>query len=780
MKNIDTKPNFDAHLSESEMKMAEKLVPLHQAKIHIAIRADFSIDDVVYQQGVICLSEHMMTFRRKRMMGKAFHHALELHLFSIVKMKTLSDYFIVILTDENEIKIYTPEGIRLARTILRDYLLSSSLIPPSRRFEFKPHDGNLFPPFNPAISPSQAFQFTYNAFCSYLDCSYQHEVVRFYHKNLTRNTGIINLNQLPIQLMETNIRLSMDLSPFFNALKYCSYIFGICCTNITHPDLFEAIAPLIEINCNLHILSIENCNIASGVGELAQAIANNPDIKISYFDLSGNPFADATPLMGVFAAYPHDVFFLDFGNCNLSSSATEMLMNAIRSNEHLWKLGYFHIPYAKINDKSAQIFKDHLRSLSQNGIHSLHSIDFGGIQSGVHHILEGLVAYPQPVDTLRINDSKIKPNSFNALISLIRNSDFLSELNISGSSLKIEQIVQIIKTIQENRSMKKFTLYIGGLKINGPNLETVLNQMKKTATIWVGLGLENNGLEVADVELLNRKLPKFTNLSKLELADNFHHLQKGIGDALAKLSELESLKYLGIKGCKSNGMETEIIPILRSLRSNTKITTLDISFNYSRQEGLEAIAELIRKNNSIKQLFIDGNRPKTIDPIIDVMDAIKLNNTILNCPIPNDDIYKAIAKKKSKERARLEYVIAQHQNDDYIKLLTNQVNNNVTSFMNLKNVPELDAMIEELTGQLAEELQSLQLTMHSANCELIGLNLPFKAETDHDQNGGTVVDVDTEAADTYGTKEAKRQVIEQVSEDVSNLQMLYTKTIKTV
>lgn len=772
MKHLDSKPSFNYHLDENEKKIMEKLVPLHQAKIHVAIRADIKIDNSVYEQGAICQSEHMIILARKKLVGKTFSTLLHIHVFEITKFSTLTDYALEIETDEHVIQIYTSDCMRLARTILRDYMLSASLIPPSQRFNFHPHNPDHFPPFTPSISPSQAFQFTYNAYCSYLDCSYQHEVVRFYHKCLTTNTGIFNLNQLPVQLMETNLRLSMDLSPFFLSLKYCPYVFGVCCTDVTRPDLFKAIAPLVETNCNLHLLSLENCNVAYGTKELAAAIANNEDIKISYFDFSGNPFADAEPICGVFSNYPTNVFFLDFGNCNLSANATELLMMSIKTNKHMWNLKYLHIPGAKITDKSAQIFREHLKNLTERGIHSLRSIDFGGIQSGVHHILEGLVSYPQPVDTLRIQDSKIKTNSFLALLTLIKNTEFLKELNINSSSLKIDQVLQIIKAITENKSMKKFTLYIGGLKLNKNALEQVLEAMGKSKKIWIGLGLENNGLDVDDVQLLTKKLAKYPNLEKLELGDNFHHSQKGIGDALAKLTELESLRYFGIKGCKSNGMESEIIPILRILRTNTKIQILDIRNNYFGENGLNALAILISKNNSIKQLFYDGARPKMPYPIFDLMDSIKTNNTLLNCPLPNDDVYKSITKNKSKERARFETVIAQKQNDIYIKIMTNQVNNNITNLLQLKLVPELDAMIEELTGQLAEDLATQTLTMHSAICELVGLNLPFKAENDHDERGGQTIEVQNQSAEAYGTDSAKKQVIEQVGEDMSNLMTL--------
>ena len=298
------KPTFDYHLSPQEQESIEKLVPLHHAKIHMAMRADFTVDSAKYSEGAIAISEHMLTFGKKRLLGKSFNLVTQFHLFDITHLETKSSYEFLIRTENNEYTVYTTEAMKLVRTILRDYILSASLIPTSERFSFVPHDPSLFPPFNPPISPSQAFQFTYNAYCSYYDSTYYQQVVQFYHKNITTNQGIVNMNQLPISLMETNLRNPMDLTPFFMALRYCPYIFGLCCTNVTRPDLFRAIAPVIRENSNIHIVSLENCNIDYGIDELADAIQSNKSINVQYWDFSGNPFNDACPLMAALTTYP--------------------------------------------------------------------------------------------------------------------------------------------------------------------------------------------------------------------------------------------------------------------------------------------------------------------------------------------------------------------------------------------------------------------------------------------------------------------------------------------
>ncbi|EAY04661.1 hypothetical protein TVAG_227780 [Trichomonas vaginalis G3] len=769
---MNEKPSFDYHLDAHERKSVEKLVPLNQAKIHIAIRADVRINGTKHKKGAVCLSEHMLVFAKKKVIGKSFSMLATLHLLDIISMSTKSDYFIEVASNTDQYTIYTQEAMRLARTIVRDYILSCALIPVSKRFKFVPHDPSKFPKFEPQLSPSQAFQFTYNAACSYFDATYQHRVVQFYHKNLMTNNGLINLNQLPLDLIETNLRSPMDLEPFFYALKYCPYIFGICCTDVIRPDLFKTIAQLIEVNNNIHIVSLENCNIDLGVEELANAIQNNPKCNVRYWDFSGNKFADAEPLMAAFFNYPTPIFFLDLGDCDLSANATTMLFEAISVNKQLWKLQYLHIPGAKITDKSAQIFKKHLQNMNDNGSYNLKSIDFGGIQSGVHHILEGLVSYPQPLENLNIADSKIKTNSLNALITFISHSAYLKELNISGTGLNVSQTTEVIKAIQHNSDIcKNFSLHIGGLKLHGKDLTDILNVLKKTPSAWILLDLADSGLEKDDVDTLTKMVPKLPNLASLQLNDNFHHSQTGIGDCLSKLVQIAQLKSVGLKGCKSNGLESELTPVLRALRTNDHILSLDIRNNYGGAEQCNQLAKVVQSNNTLIQLLYDGARPKTVEPILDLLDSMKNSKSLVSVMLPADDTYKALAKLPSKDRARFIPSIASKQDAVYLNALTNQAMKGMMSFMQIKHVPELNDIVEELTGQLAEDLTKVELHLHSAVGSLIGLKLPFASENEvtGDEAHITVV---AHGADEYETPEAAQQVVEKVGEDLTNLATL--------
>jgi hypothetical protein len=85
------------------------------------------------------------------------------------------------------------------------------------------------------MSPSQVFQFCYNAQCSYFDATYHHAVARFFHSMVTSGNGIADLTKLPIRLMEVNLGHPLVLRPLFGAMMFCPLIYGVVCYDMYGP-----------------------------------------------------------------------------------------------------------------------------------------------------------------------------------------------------------------------------------------------------------------------------------------------------------------------------------------------------------------------------------------------------------------------------------------------------------------------------------------------------------------------------------------------------------------
>jgi len=766
-------PSFDYHLTNSEQKSVEKLVPLHQAKIHIALRANLTINGTEYEHGACCLSEHLLVLAKKRFFGKSFSELKIVHLLDIVSMETSNDYTFTIFTEDAKIMIYTGEAMRLARNVIRDYHLSASIFISQRGFRFSPHDTKHFPPFKPKLSPSQQFQFTYNAYCSYYSTSYYHDVVRYYHKNLITGQGIIDLNQLPMNIIENNLKDPMDFLPFFNSIMHSPYVFGIVCNDICRPDLLASLSPMIGSSENLGLVSLKNCMIENGIEELSQALLKNPSCKINYWDLSGNSFEDCSPFMAALASVETPVFYLDFNDCNLSKQSVDILLKSLSINNNLWKLQYLHISGGIISDESANEFHKHYKNMSERGYLFLKSLDIGGASSGVERILETLVSYPQPLVTLKLPNSKLKSGAFSSLVSFLAASDKLEELDISGTSLSIEQILRLIFTITKNENLTSIKLWLGSLKLNGKKLIKILVALETFAPKkWSMLSFENNGLSAEDLSRIIHQCHKFKNLRCLRIGKNFSSSNKGIGDLLVKILDIKHLYMLSLVGEKKKGLRKELLPFLNALRHNKSLKSLDIRLNYCGDEGMEILTQVVKHSRSINELKYDGARPKSIKSIISFLEGLSESQSILSCALPRDDIYKALAKVKANEKDSVIKQLSDNQKNVVNTILRNMALFNIHSFLASKGIPALDELIDDQNVELVQTLHRTDLHTHSGISSLIGLPLPFVDSASENSDTNTVKSIDVPGSTEYDTPEMTKEITEHVDSNLSDLQTL--------
>ena len=765
-------PNFDYHLTPKEQKSVEKMIPLHQAKIHIALRADLIIDDDVYEKGACCLSEHLLLLAKKRFFGRSFTELNVVHLLDLTSLETHDDYTFSFTAGSIKVKIYTGEAMRLARNIFRDYLLSASILPQTMRLRFETHDPRHFPPFKPSLSPSQIFQFTYNAYCSYFDSSYFHDAVKFYHKNLLTGQGIIDLNQLPLSLIEYNLRNPMDLRPFFHSLMHSPYIFAICGYDINRPDMITSISPLIANNKNLHILSLENCYATTGTTELAAAIQGNQDIAISYWDLSNNPFEDSTPLMASFLQYPSPIFYLDLNGCNLSKQSVELLFKALIHNKNLWKIQHLHIRGSHISDESAHDFQKHYKDMNERGYLHLESLDLGLVSSGIEKILETLVSYPQPLISFKIPNTKLKNSAFTSLISLIASSEKLLELDISGTNINVDQVCQVITTISRNENLTKFKLWLGNLNLSGKKLLKILSSLESTTPKkWISLSFEENGLDNEDLEKIIEYLPHFRNLNILRIGKNFSYSNKGIGEVLVRLLDFKHLMMLSLIGTKSKGLRHEIFPFLHALKRNTSLKSLDIRSNYFKCEGLDLLSSVVKHNKFLNELKYDGCRPEKISTILSFLDNLTKSESIISCSLPRDDVYKALAKLKSKERDENAQSLSDKQENVMNMIFKNMATFNIHSFLASKKIQTLDSIIDDSSVELVQALHRTDLNSHSGISSLIGIPLPFQNINDTEDKNA-ITEINTPGSEEYESPGMNKQITETVDHDLADLQTL--------
>jgi hypothetical protein len=334
-----------ALLPRHDRHAIDRLIPLHQAKVHIAFLCDVVVGSQAYPKGACALTEHLIVLCKPAFLFGRFSLLKRIHLLDINGFTTSSETECTITTPDAQVTITAPEVLRFSRFLIRNYYVITIMFPPGMRFQFTPHDKALFPPLDPGISPTQIFQFSYNANCSYYEASYEHDVARFMHSQLLTGNGIIDLTLLPLNLMEVTFNEPLELRPLFTSMMFYPFVYGIVCHGVARPDIARAIAPLIIANPNMHIVDLHDCGIESGLAELSDAMQYGKTSHVSFWDLSDNPILDMSAFCVGLLRTCADIFYLNLNGTNISGDSTKLLFRALCMNKHFCGLSYLCVAF---------------------------------------------------------------------------------------------------------------------------------------------------------------------------------------------------------------------------------------------------------------------------------------------------------------------------------------------------------------------------------------------------------------------------------------------------
>jgi hypothetical protein len=723
----------------------------------------------------------MVLLAKKSMIGKSFSHLKTFHLLDLANFSSSSESQCKATfrtePEPSTVQLQSNGVLRFARILVRNYFVITRQFPATLRFQFRPHDAEAFPRFDPKMSPSQVFQFTYNANCSYFSATYEHCVTRFFHAMILAGNGIFDLTRLPLRVMEVNFGHPLELRPLFAAMMFSPIVHGVMCYGLARADIIRAIAPLILGNAILKLVDLHNCSAQFGIAELSNAVRSNANSDVSYWDLSDNPFDDVTPFCASLAATRADVFFLNLSQTGLNTDSTLWLFKSLLSNKHLWSIKYLKIAGARFNAESCELFGQWLNKLSTHSKLNLRSLDISGISGSYESLLNFINVWSPPLQELFIGKASFKATGFDELLQLVRNSQTLRFLSLRGASLKPEQIAEIIVIIANNPSIADFSLDISKLGLSGKKIGPVLEAFgQNSCTKWTRIDLDENDLTSVDLPVVLECLKKQPNLRTLSIGGNFDRKDKRIADTLPELLELPAIESLLLKGTKSTAIGDAALPLLEALKQNQKVHTFDISFNRIGDRGLSQLTALVRENRALNELYVDGSKPAHPEPFFEFLEAIgaEENDRIHICPFPMDDCYELVQSLAGAKRHQMFDKFSSTQKNAQDRLYVNQAAKGIASDLSRRGIPELDDLLDVITLAVHDRLDGIRVNQHGGLASAFGLPMPHLDEGD-DQNRGAIeggggAGVEGEA---YGLgNEANKTIVEETVVDAEGFQTL--------
>jgi hypothetical protein len=644
--------------------------------------------------------------------------------------------------------------------VIRNYYVITTMFPPGMRFQFEPHVPTEFPPFDPRLSPSQMFQFSYNANCSYYETSYEHDITQFVHHMISTGDGIADLSRLPLIDIEVTLGSPIELRPLFAAFMFCPLIFGVRLSGIARPDILYSIAPMLIANSNINIVDLHDCHIESGIMELAAAINHNPNSNVTFWDLSGNPFSDLAPFCSALARTKAAVFYLNLARTNLTRRTSKLLLKAIHANRNLWRLRYLNIHGADIGEEELPLLQKVLERLAEKGKGKLKELDFSYLRCPYPPLLTTLAELHLRIEHLDIGGASRPDEVFPLLIAFIKSAPQLSYLGLRNTGLKTEQLAAIIAEIKQRRQITDMTLDLSELNLNGRALQTLIIAFENALhRKWSGLHLNRNGMTTSDLQELSRLLVRLSGFRRLSLEGNFLKRDENLPTELVNLLNLGTLEHLSLSRCD---LREALLPLIDALSQSEGISSLDISHNRIGQAGLNQVSKMLQINSYLTDLFIDGSFDATVTPVTfcGFLDAV-IHSHLINCDFPAQDMCEVVESLEKIQRPESIALLSAKQIAFQRAIEEAQAAAGFHPMLANRELPELESVINHITKAIARRLNGRQPTQHSAAAWTFGLPMPHLGENGDGRTDAFVIFDEGVETTVYAVESANAVVVEK-------------------
>ncbi|EAX91711.1 Leucine Rich Repeat family protein [Trichomonas vaginalis G3] len=695
--------------------------------------------------GIIACSPHFVGIFIKKDPTSEPKKSVIFHIFDISSLRIRRKHKILLFCRLPELdkdhpivncRVICSTALMFAQILRRNYLISTCAFDPTRLCDFATSLPDEFPTFYHHLSPSQQYQHTYYAFCSRLTVDYNHEIAEFYHDRIKYEDGVFDFGLLPPELTEEQI------IPAILALYYVPYVHGLIVHKRNMPYIARRLAPLISKSKGMRFIHLVQCGIDSGVGEIGNELKKNPRIPLSYYNFSYNNLSGGDglePLFQAFKVIRHSVFYLSIGRCNVNNLRT--LFEAIANNEVFLDLKYLYFNGNYSPEADCEIFCQHLENLNNKGIHIIKSLGIDGDTKGIVRILQTLEKFPQPIEELSFEGTRMQHDSSEALLHYVKQATTLRILDLSYTLMDPRLISMIVYELSKYERIRDISIKLNGNELNREKLMIVATGfLYSDLNVWTSVSLADNNLTTIELDFLISFLWRMPNLEELDISDNFSRSMADIGPVISKINKdyFKKLKKLRLRGSPRNGGPAHLLyTVLDNLTAYDDLEVLDLSNNNLGELGFQKLSKVIQCNKNLKTLYIDGNAPVSLELENYVLKEIYATESIDFCVFPIYDAMQAARHSQNQE----EYF----KNRTIVKKMRQQCSREINkhryahglpSKVSFEAVKELGDLVDEIKTSMQKLLKNVEKAVHCGVCKDMGVTLPYLAEKEPIENGG--------------------------------------------
>ena len=727
---MDSVPaEFDYRLTKEEEEQVKKLVLTNQRRLHTSFHSLISENNGESKNEIIALTEHMITIIKQN--GKNMSISKQFHFYKIGRVKIVDEKTINIYVEkEDVITVNSPNCLMFARFIVRNYNFASILLPLKHKWEIDSYDKAKIRSLEPILTPTQKFQMMYNAYSSFYNTKYNHEIVKYVFNLMLTESSFFDFTQLPTHVVDSTLGIAENIQPVSSALKYYPYVRAFSCHHFSRKDVVSAISSLIIANQNFKIISLVDVGATSGCNKLYKSIHHTQEHSVLYWDLSDNVLSDMSDFTYALSEYKGQLKGIRLNNCKMDEEAVNYLFQSLGKNKNLFDCEEVSLSGNSISKENCLYVKAWLNSLKKANRYKLKMLSLGPV-SNPPLIAELFDSCDQPLSVVRLVESKLTNDSLYDISRFVSRSTTLREFDISGCTISDKAFGSVLKSLQENSNLKQLSLGLNNLNLHGKKFKILTEFLSKgLSDKIVEIYVDNNGITREELNQLIVHVHVMNQLKKLSISGNFSYKDKDISQTILALLTSKSLESLIIRGNGKKVLKKQAIPILCGLFDNKKITTIDLSYNKIGDVGVKTAANLLLANHYIQSLEIDGSNITNPEVIDYYLMACAASKSILEARIPRDDLFKVVSEVNQQEKQEIFKRIAGLQDKVNENIFNNRNEAGIPTGLSLLKNPVLDEIIKSCVRSHQIQMSKVNITDQTDLSNILGIPLPNQTEDD--------------------------------------------------
>lgn len=706
-----------------------------KVKLHCVFEASFRINNKNTGSGIVAVSNHNICFFKKERskctklltLNMMRIRAIDIEHEEKMRITAKTRYPLLGLDENINIVLIDDDHMRFWQVIWRNIQLHS----PGMADRFLPRlttdNEKAYPILSLDFSPAQRIQFGYSAFCSLEPAvQYDHRLVQLFHRRFSVSNFLLDLSQIPSSSGLVAFARMAVQSKSFTALLATS---PVTIEPWTALNLFLANEVPLKVVC----INADNYNMQ----KIAPLLSKSEVVRWS---LSGRNLTNKHELISAFAQTTRDIKELEFGYMGLSTRSAVCLLDGIRNNRHLHSLEALGLSGVVFARKVRKRYQRMITTLQKEGSLALKRIVLRDIGRGAGKIAYTLVVCEAPLQSIDFShNNRMSVWSVNQILQLVTRVKTVYDVDISDTNFSSAECAKMAEVLASNGSTTPRKLKLNDMKL-GKRIAPVLSAiLDANSDAWAGLSFDRNKLDERMAALTTSVLTLLPNLQYLSLSYNFSSEMPGVGQHLAKIMGIKSLRTFILRGKGKRTLKFEAKPVITALGLNDNLYRFDISGNCIGNTLYSQLCDAYEQNTCLRWLSADSNCVTDMSLITRMMKIALSKDYTWKFTLPTQDITAITKNMNSTQKSQAMSEIASLN----MSLL-------MAIELNTMGTPLERRMFWELPETMAQEIVDCSYkqdetdvmkrrNLHTCGCAALNLPLPFQSSADDPLSAEKVV-----------------------------------------